>query len=67
LGDCLLWAVFLRITEVCGPNFRATFVHGKSYVLIFSTNDLGYISGDFLIKVINLVTLGVAANFFIGL
>jgi hypothetical protein len=33
LGDCLLWVVFGKITEV---DNRATFFHGKIYVLSFA-------------------------------
>jgi hypothetical protein len=42
LGDGLLWIVFWR-----GPNFRATFFHGKSCVLLLTKGGLGYILGYF--------------------
>jgi hypothetical protein len=44
LGDCFLWGSFL-IKYISSPKFWATFIHGKSCVLILK-NGLGPILGD---------------------
>jgi hypothetical protein len=47
LGDCSLWVVFVGKNYGSSTNHWATFSPGKSCVLIFTRNGLGYILGDF--------------------
>jgi hypothetical protein len=53
LGDL---GTILKVTEVHDPNFRTTFFHGNSCVLILTKNRLGYIWATFFKKT-HLVTL----------
>jgi hypothetical protein len=50
LGDCSLWSVLFDYRSI--QNFWASLSHGKSYLSILTKNAVGYILGDFFLKLI---------------
>jgi hypothetical protein len=50
IGRLFTFGSFVKITEVCSPNFWATFFHGEGYAFVLTKNRVGYFLGNYYAK-----------------